>query len=83
MEYGLEYNLIIDFNFIYLFEIIKDRNKLNLLEKKSLYSFLSKKYLEMNILGLVDIFKYLVEFFILVRIDNRGRLYCMVDYLNY
>lgn len=83
MEYGLEYNLIIDPNFIHPLETIKDRNKLNLSEKKSLYSFLSKKHLEMNILGLADIFKYLAEFFIPVRIDNRGRLYCTADYLNY
>ena len=37
----------------------------------------------MNILGLSNIFKNVPEFFIPVRLDNRGRIYCMADYLNY
>ena len=41
------------------------------------------KQLEINILGLAFIFKYISEFFIFVRIDNRERIYCMADYLNY
>ena len=36
-----------------------------------------------NILALATIFKNVPEFFIPVRIDNRGRIYCMADYLNY
>ena len=83
MEYGLEYKLIIDPNFTHPLETKSNRQKLTLSEKKSLYSFLSKKHLEMNILGLANIFKDISEFFIPVRIDNRGRLYCMADYLNY
>jgi len=37
----------------------------------------------MNILELALIFKNVPEFYIPVRIDNRGRVYCLVDYLNY
>jgi len=37
----------------------------------------------MNILGLAHIFKNVPEFYIPVRIDYRGRLYCVADYLNY
>ena len=37
----------------------------------------------MNILGLALLYKNIPEFYIHVRIDNRGRVYCMVDYLNY
>lgn len=54
-----------------------------MLEKKKLDSYLSRKQLEMNILGLALIFKNVPEFYIPVRIDNRGRVYCLVDYLNY
>ncbi len=37
----------------------------------------------MNILSLATIFKNVPHFYIPVRIDNRGRIYCMADYLNY
>ena len=37
----------------------------------------------LNILGLSFIFKNVNEFFIPVRIDNRGRVYCISEYLNY
>jgi DNA-directed RNA polymerase, mitochondrial len=52
-------------------------------ESKELDSFLSKKLLEKNILGLANIFKNVAEFFIPVRMDNRGRIYCIPSYLNY
>lgn len=83
-EKGLDFDLFIDPNFIHPLQIKKEKgNKLTLLETKKLASFLSRKQLEMNILGLALIFKNVSEFFIPVRLDNRGRLYCMVDYLNY
>ena len=37
----------------------------------------------MNILGLALLYKNIPEFYIPVRIDNRGRVYCMFDYLHY
>jgi hypothetical protein len=58
-------------------------SKLSQSEHKNLEAFLSKKQLEMNILGLAFIFKNVGEFFIPVRIDNRGRVYCISEYLNY
>jgi len=61
----------------------KKQQNLTLSEIKTLDAFLSIKQLEMNILGLAFIFKNIPEFFIPVRIDNRGRIYCMADYLNY
>ena len=82
LEKGLEYKLFTDPNFQHPLEI-KQNKKLTLSEKKILDSFLSRKQLELNILGLATIFKNVPEFFIPVRIDNRGRIYCMVDYLNY
>ena len=84
LEKGVEYNLIIDPCFQHDLEIKKNnKEKLSVYEKKTLDSFLSKKQLEMNILALATIFKNVPEFFIPVRIDNRGRIYCMADYLNY
>lgn len=84
LEKGLEYELFIDPETQHPLEIKKaQKKKLTLLENKTLDGFLSKKQLEMNILGLALIFKNVPEFFIPVRIDNRGRIYCVADYLNY
>lgn len=84
LEFGLEFNLISDHNLKHPLELKKrGKKKLTLLETKNLDSFLSHKQLEMNILGLALIFKSVPEFFIPVRLDNRGRIYCMVDYLHY
>lgn len=81
---GLEYELYIDPNFTHELELKKQKGlKLTIFEKKKLSAFLSRKQLEMNILGLALIFKNVPEFYIPVRIDNRGRIYCMVDYLHY
>lgn len=68
---------------MYLNILLKIKKKLSFYEKKTLDSFLSKKQLEMNILSLATIFKNVPHFYIPVRIDNRGRIYCMADYLNY
>lgn len=81
LEKGVEYNLIIDLVFKHPLE--DKKKKLSFYEKKTLDSFLSKKQLEMNILSLATIFKNVPHFYIPVRIDNRGRIYCMADYLNY
>jgi len=84
LEKGVDYNLFTDPNFIHPLEIkLKNKKKLTLLESATLKTFLSKKQLEMNILGLALTFKNVPEFYIPVRFDNRGRIYCMVDYLNY
>jgi DNA-directed RNA polymerase len=84
LEKGLDYSLILDPNFKHPLSIkIENGNKLTKLEKSTLESFLSKRQLEMNVLGLALIFKYVPQFYIPVRLDNRGRIYCMVDYLHY
>jgi len=84
LEKGLDYELIIDPNFNHPLGIKKNnKNKLTLVESRELDAFLSKKQLEMNILGLALTFKNVPEFYIPIRLDNRGRIYCMVDYLNY
>ena len=84
LERGLEFDLFINFNLKHPLEIkIEKKEKLTLFEKKTLESFLSRKQLEINVLGLALIFKEVPEFFIPVRLDNRGRVYCNVDYLHY
>ena len=80
LEKGVEYGLITNPEFKHPLE---NKKKLTSLENKTLDSFLSKKQLEMNIIGLSLIFKNVPEFFIPVRIDNRGRIYCIADKLNY
>jgi DNA-directed RNA polymerase len=80
LEFGLDYNLVIDPNYIHPLSL---KSKLTILERRELESFQSQQQLEMNILGLALIFRNVPEFFIPVRIDNRGRLYCISDYLNY
>lgn len=59
------------------------KKKLKKEEQKELESFISKKHLELNILSLAQLFKNITEFYIPVRLDNRGRVYCNSDYLNY
>jgi hypothetical protein len=74
------YNFFIDNNFIHPLALKK---KLNSSELKELESFHSKKYLEQNILGLSVLFKDIPAFYMPVRLDYRGRLYCITEYLNY
>ena len=84
LENNLEYGFFTEQDYVHPLEEKKKKGrKLTILENKILDSYLSKKQLEMNVLGLALIFKNVPEFYIPVRIDNRGRVYCMVDYLNY
>jgi len=84
LDNSLDFYIILDPNYKHPLFIKKEKgNKLTKLEKTTLDSFLSRRQLEMNILGLALIFKNVPQFYIPVRIDNRGRTYCMVDYLHY
>jgi hypothetical protein len=81
---GVKYNLVIDPDYVHDLELKKKEGKtLSLYETKDLDSFISKRNLERNIIGLALIYRNILEFFIPVRIDNRGRVYCTSDYLNY
>jgi hypothetical protein len=58
-------------------------DKLYKRERIELESFKSKRFVQESILALADTFENAIEFFIPVRIDYRGRIYCITDYLNY
>jgi len=59
------------------------KEKLTLAEKREIDSLNSRKHLELNILGLAIIFREVPSFYLPVRLDYRGRLYCVTEYLNY
>lgn len=53
------------------------------MEYIELSSYLSKIYLQENILGLAAVYSNTHEFFLPVRVDFTGRLYCISEYLTY
>lgn len=60
-----------------------ENRKLLKWEKVELERFKSKRFVEENVIGLADTFENVPEFYIPVRMDYRGRIYCESDYLNY
>jgi hypothetical protein len=52
-------------------------------ERRTIDSLQNKFDLEQNILGIADVFKDIPNFYIPVRMDSRGRIYCISNYLNY
>lgn len=75
-----KYNFYCDINVIHPLAL---KAKLSGKQEKELQSFNSKRNLELNVLGLASIFRDIPFFYIPVRLDYRGRLYCMSEYLNY
>jgi DNA-directed RNA polymerase len=89
------FKFILSYNENYNLTLINSKHpleeKLESGEKKKLYkreladleSFRSKRFVQENILALSDVFENVEEFFIPVRLDYRGRIYCSSNYLNY
>lgn len=75
-----KYNLLIDPDYIHPLTL---KTKLTKVDKTELESFNSKKELEQNILGLATIFREVPKFYLPIRLDYRGRIYCVTEYLNY
>jgi len=46
-------------------------------------SYISKRYVQENIILIANTYENVDEFFLPVRIDYRGRIYCNTSYLNY
>lgn len=59
------------------------KSKLTKTEKNMLQRHVSKLELQNHILSIASLFSNIPEFFFINRIDNRGRLYCVTEYLNY
>lgn len=78
--YADKYNLFLDDIRLQKEKVGK---KLNKTEFKELESYISKLDLQENILGLAKVFSVVPEFYLPVRIDYRGRMICLSQYLNY
>jgi DNA-directed RNA polymerase len=59
------------------------KSKLTKTQRRELDSQQSKVDLELNIMGIANVYKNLSEFYLPVRMDSRGRVYCISSYLNY
>lgn len=77
-KYGVDMNLI-----IYEESPLLNKPNLRKRDKIELESYQNKVELQENILGLARVYSQVHEFYLPVRIDNRGRMYCISEYLNY
>jgi len=57
--------------------------KLSKTQKKEIQRYYSKLELQQHILNIADLFSNIPEFYFVNRIDFRGRLNCVTEYLNY
>lgn len=64
-------------------DIKNEKKKLTKSERSEIESYISKLNLQENILGLAKVFSNVSEFFLPVRLDFRGRVNCISQYLNY
>ena len=77
-NYGVEYDLI-----LHKESPLLNKPNLRKMEKIQLESYQNKVELQENILGLARVYSQIHEFYLPVRIDFRGRMYCISEYLNY
>lgn len=66
----------------YIHPLIK-KDKLSKSERSELLKYTSKLELQQQILNIADLYSIIPEFYFVNRIDNRGRLYCITEFLNY
>ena len=80
--YGKDYlkEEIVDLTYVHP---LLEKKKLTKSNKAELDSFLSKRELQENILGLASVFSNVASFYLPVHLDFRGRLNCIPEYLNY
>ena len=84
LEFGISFNLIKDPEFSHpSLNLLEIKKKLSTKEKSELDSYMSQRDLELTIIGLAKLYKGISNFYIPVRIDFRGRIYCESQYLNY
>jgi DNA-directed RNA polymerase len=78
-----KYNLLLDTGKEHPLELKRRKEKLSVKETKELDSYLTTKLLQDNILGIALLYRDIPSIYFPVRIDNRGRIYCETDFLNY
>lgn len=78
--YGVQQGLIMEPNTSHEFA---NKPDLKLFQKKRLISFNSKMTLQEIILDIAEMFSKFPRFYFPVRLDVRGRIYCMPNYFNY
>jgi DNA-directed RNA polymerase len=78
--YGVQQGLIMEPNTSHEFA---NKPDLKLFQKKRLISFNSKMTLQEIILDIAEMFSKFPRFYFSVRLDVRGRIYCMPNYFNY
>lgn len=71
------------FDLLLNYDIKTDFKKITKSEYTELESLVSKIDLQENILGLAELYSNVNEFYLPVRIDYRGRMNCVSQYLNY
>ena len=76
--YGDKFNLLLP-----AISYEKLNTRISKTEYNKLESYVSKLDLQENILGLAKVYSNLKEFYLPVRIDYRGRMNCISQYLNY
>jgi hypothetical protein len=76
-----KYNFFINSN--YNHELTSKKSNLTKAEALKLKQWYSQRFIEQNILGLATLYREVPSFYLPVRLDYRGRLYCIVEYLNY
>lgn len=62
---------------------LEEKKQLTKKEKTELQKYTSKKLQQNHILNIAYLFLNIPEFYFINKIDNRGRLYCVCEYLNY
>jgi len=77
--YGDKFDLLLNYDIN--FDL--NKSKISKREYTELESYISKLDLQENILGLAEVYSNVPEFFLPVRIDFRGRVNCVSQYLNY
>jgi DNA-directed RNA polymerase len=77
---GEEQGLIIDIRIEHELEKLK---VLRPVQRRKLASYNSKKVLQETILGIAEFYSNFDKFYFPVRLDQRGRLYCVPSYLSY
>lgn len=77
-----KYNFYVNPDYVHPLEI-EEKDKLSTKKKNILLKFKSIRFLEQNILSLAFIYKDIPKIYLPIKLDYRGRIYCVTEFLNY